>query len=64
MIYRNDLKIEFKAEPYGLGGNYHVLIYRISPDQDLTYYEYQSFLGLNLNVKEHLIHHGMKHINI
>lgn len=51
MKYRNDLKIEFKAEPYGLGGNYHVLMYRISPDQDLTYYEYQSFLGFKFKRK-------------
>lgn len=52
MKYREDLKIEFKAEPYGLGGNYHVLMYRISPDQDLTYYTEYSFLGFKFNVKK------------
>jgi hypothetical protein len=51
MKYRNDLKIEFKAESYGLGGIYHVLMYRISPDQDLTYTEERSFLGFKYNVK-------------
>ena len=52
MKYRNDLKVEFKAEPYGLGSNYHVLMYRISPDQDLTYYENHSFLGFKYNIKK------------
>lgn len=51
MKYRNDLKVEFKGELYGLSGNYHILMYRISPDQDLTYYEYHSFLGFKFNVK-------------
>lgn len=51
MKYRNDLKVELKAETYGLSGNYHVLMYRISPDQDVTYYEDRSFLGFKYNVK-------------
>ena len=52
MKYRNDLKIEFKAETYGRVGIYHVLMYRISPDQDLTYTEERSFLGFKYNVKK------------
>lgn len=52
MKYRNDLKIEFKAEIYGSVGIYHVLMYRISPDQDLTYTEERSFLGFKYNVKK------------
>lgn len=52
MKYRNDLKIEFKAETYGLSGNYHVLMYRICPDQDLTYIEERSFLGFKYKVKK------------
>lgn len=51
MKYRDDLKIEFKAEPYGSLGNYHVLMYRISPDQDLTYTEEHSFLGFKYKTK-------------
>ena len=39
MKYRRDLKVEFKAESYGSFSIYHVLMYRISPDQDLTYIE-------------------------
>ena len=52
MKYRNDLKIEFKAETYGSSGRYHVLMYRISPDQDLTYIEERSFLGFKYKVKK------------
>lgn len=52
MKYRNDLKIEFKAEIYGSVGTYHVLMYRISPDQDLTYTEERSFLGFKYTVKK------------
>ena len=52
MKYRNDLKIEFKAESYGSVGIYHVLMYRISPDQDLTYTEERSFLGFKYKVKK------------
>lgn len=52
MKYRNDLKIEFKAEIYGSSGRYHVLMYRISPDQDLTYTEERSFLGFKYKVKK------------
>ena len=51
MKYRDDLKIEFKAETYGSGA-YHVLMYRISPDQDLNYNEEYSFLGFKFNVKK------------
>ena len=54
MKYRDDLKIEFKAEIYGSSGTYHVLMFRISPDQDLTYYEERSFLGFKYNVKKKL----------
>ena len=52
MKYRNDLKIEFKAETYGPSGIYHVLMFRISPDQDLTYTEERSFLGFKYDVKK------------
>lgn len=52
MKYRNDLKIEFKAEIFGSVGIYHVLMYRISPDQDLTYTEERSFLGFKYKVKK------------
>lgn len=52
MKYRNDLKIELKAEIYGSLGIYHVLMYRISPDQDLTYTEERSFLGFKYTVKK------------
>lgn len=50
MIYRNDLKIEFKAVPYG--STYHRLMYRISPDQDLTYYKEYSVLGIKFRRKK------------
>lgn len=52
MKYREDLKIEFKAEIFGSSGIYHVLMYRISPDQDLTYIEERSFLGFKYKVKK------------
>lgn len=52
MTYRNDLKIEFKAVPYGSSGIYHRLMYRISPDQDLTYYKEYSFLGIKFKLKK------------
>jgi hypothetical protein len=52
MIYRDDLKIEFKAVPYGSSGLYHRLMYRISPDQDLTYYKEYSFLGIKFKLKK------------
>ena len=52
MEYRNDLKVEFKAESFGTSGTYHVLMYRISPDQNLTYHKEQLFLGLKYNVKK------------
>ena len=51
MKYRDDLKIEFKAEIYGSLGTYHVLMYRISPNQDLNYTEEHSFLGFKYKVK-------------
>lgn len=51
MKYRNDLKIEFKAEPYSTTGIYHVLMYRISPDQNLTYTKEHSFLGFKYKTK-------------
>lgn len=52
MKYRDDLKIEFKAEIFGVAQIYHVLMYRISPDQDLTYYEEHSFLGIKFKRKK------------
>lgn len=51
MKYRRDLKVEFKAESYGSFSIYHVLMYRISPDQDLTYIEECSFLGFKFKRK-------------
>ena len=51
MKYRKDLKIEFKAESYGSSGLYHVLMYRISPNQNLNYTEERSFLGFKYKVK-------------
>ena len=41
--YNKDLKIEFRAVPYGGG---HALEYRISPNQDLTYETEFSIFGL------------------
>lgn len=52
MKYRDDLKIEFKGRIYGSSGTYHVLMYRISPNQDLTYIEERSFLGFKYKVKK------------
>jgi hypothetical protein len=52
MVYRDDLKIEFKAVPYGSTGIYRRLMYRISPDQDLTYYKEYSFLGIKFKRKK------------
>ena len=52
MKYRDDLKIEFKAVSYGSCGRYHRLMYRISPDQDLTYYKEYSFLGIKFKLKK------------
>ena len=39
---KDDLKIEFRAVPYAL--ERRVLEYRISPEQDLTYYIEKSYL--------------------
>ena len=52
MKYKNDLKIEFKAEPYGRSAIYHVLMYRISPNQNLIYHEEHTFLGFKYKVKK------------
>lgn len=41
--FRRDLKIEFRAVPYALD-SIHILEYRISPNQDLTYEENVSWL--------------------
>ena len=42
---KKDLSIEFRAVPYGYTS--HELQYRVSPDQDLTYYkEYSLLWGL------------------
>ena len=43
MKYLPHLKIEFCAVPYS---SEHVLQYRISPDQDLSYEEEKNILGL------------------
>lgn len=42
MIDKNDLKIEFRAVPYG--DNYYALQYRINPKQDLEYIKKVSLL--------------------
>lgn len=44
MKYFSELKIDFRAVPYSCTS--HVLEYRISPDQDITYYQEFSFFGL------------------
>lgn len=51
MKYRDDLKVEFRAVPFGSFSGDHVLQYRISPDQDLTYYKEYSFLGFKFSIK-------------
>lgn len=66
MKYRNDLKIEFKGEIYGSSGTYHVLMYRISPNQDLNYIEERSFLGFKYKVKKKFDtswHEAYKYLN-
>ena len=47
--YRKDLKVELKATQFF--GSTHQLMYRISPDQDLTYYKEYSFLGIKFKIK-------------
>lgn len=47
--YRDDLKVELKATPFTRTS--HQLMYRISPDQDLTYYKEYSFLGIKFKIK-------------
>lgn len=47
--YRDDLKVELKATQFS--GTSHQLMYRISPDQDLTYYKEYSFLGIKFKIK-------------
>ena len=47
-LYNNDLKIEFRAVPYSTS---HVLEYRISPDQDLSFETEESFLGIKYKRK-------------
>lgn len=41
---RDNLKIEFRAVPYGEES--HVLEYRISPKQDITYYKEKRLFGI------------------
>lgn len=49
MKYSPNLKIEFRAVPYSTS---HVLEYRISPNQDLTYKMQINVLGLfKINIK-------------
>ena len=52
MSYIEDLKVEFKGESFGSTGTYHVLMYRISPNQNLTYHEEHTFLGFKYKVKK------------
>ena len=62
--YRDDLKIELKA-PQFLGST-HQLMYRISPDQDLTYYKEYSFLGIKFKIKRKYStkwHEAYKYLN-
>ena len=47
--YNKNLKIEFRAVPYAV--NNHVLEFRISPDQDLTFETDESFLGFKYKKK-------------
>ena len=47
-IYSN-LLIEFRAVPYA--SDYHVLEYRINPNQDLTYLKKFKILGISLKIK-------------
>lgn len=47
--YKDDLKIEFRAIPYGTA---HVLEYRISPYQDLNFKVEKSFLGFKYTKKD------------
>lgn len=51
MKYPSYLKIEFKAVPHMTGSRWHLLMYRISPNQDLTYYKEYSFLGFKFKIK-------------
>lgn len=48
MKYFPHLKIEFRAVPYS---SKHVLEYRISPDQYLTYYVEKSIFGFKFQLK-------------
>ena len=41
---KDNLKIEFRAVPYA--HEEHVLEYRISPDQDITYYKEKRLFGI------------------
>ena len=43
LVYAPSLKIEFRAVPYGVG---HVLEYRISPNQNITYEAEINIFGL------------------
>jgi hypothetical protein len=51
MKYREDLKLEFRAVPYGDTG-YHVLEYRIDPNQDITYKKTFKFFCIEFNIKK------------
>lgn len=51
-IYSN-LLIEFRAVPYV--SNYHVLEYRINPNQDLTYLKKFKILGIPFKIKSRYI---------
>lgn len=66
MSYIEDLKVEFKGESFGSTGTYHVLMYRISPNQNLTYHEEHSFLGFKYNVKKKIDtswHRAVQYLN-
>lgn len=52
MIYQDNLKIEFRAVPYSSMSDSHVLQFRISPEQDLTYNKEYLFFGFKINIKK------------
>ena len=66
MNYIEDLKVEFKGESFGSTGTYHILMYRISPNQNLNYHEEHSFLGFKYKVKKKIDtswHRAVQYLN-
>ena len=49
MVYRENLKIQFRAVAYGHSN--HVLEYRIDPNQDLTYEKTYGFWIFKFTIK-------------